>query len=88
MTQTLITPAHEKAGGGSAVARTNRISHPNVELLADMTVAQRNAVFRYLARFPDLDDAQIFYAYGHAYELAAKAEERAARARRSLALAA
>lgn len=64
MTQTLITPAYEKAGGGSAVARANRISHPNVELLADMTVAQRNAVFRYLARFPDLDDAKIFYAFG------------------------
>ena len=26
----------------------------------------------HLARFPDLDDAQIFYAYGHADELAAK----------------
>ena len=76
MTQTLITPAYEKTGGGSAVARANRISHPNVELLADMTVAQRNAVFRYLARFPDLDDAQIFYAYGHAYELARKDAER------------
>ena len=37
-----------------------------------MTKAQRGAVCRYLARFAELDDAKIFYAYGHADELAAK----------------
>ena len=34
------------------------------------------AVCRYLARFAELDDAKIFYAYGHAYELARKDAER------------
>ncbi|WP_314644407.1 hypothetical protein [Rothia mucilaginosa] len=41
-----------------------------------MTKAQRGAVCRYLARFAELDDAKIFYAYGHADELAAKESAR------------
>ena len=45
-------------------------------MLADMTVAERGAVYRYLARFAELDDAKIFYAYGHAYELARRDAER------------
>jgi len=36
----------------------------------------RGAIYRYLARFAELDDAKIFYAYGHAYELARKDAER------------
>ena len=50
--------------------------HPDPVLLADMTVAERGAVYRYLARFAELDDAKIFYAYGHAYELARRDAER------------
>lgn len=53
-----------------------RVMHPDPVLLSDMTSAERGAVYRYLARFAELDDAKIFYAYGHAYELARKDAER------------
>lgn len=38
----------------------------------------RGAIYRYLARFAELDDAKIFYTYGHADELAAKEAARGA----------
>ena len=69
-----MSPAYdyEPGFGDSAPERSNGITHPNPELLSAMTMAQRGAVCRYLARFAELDDAKIFYAYGHADELAAK----------------
>ena len=60
----MITPAYEPACGGSASAHNYGVTHPDPVLLADMTVAERGAVYRYLARFAELDDAKIFYAYG------------------------
>ena len=73
-----MSPAYdyEPGFGDSAPTRSNGITHPNPELLSAMTMAQRGAVCRYLARFAELDDAKIFYAYGHAYELARKDAER------------
>ena len=72
----MITPAYEPACGGSASVHNYGVTHPDPVLLADMTVAERGAVYRYLARFAELDDAKIFYAYGHAYELSRKDAER------------
>ena len=72
----MITPAYEPACGGSAPVHNYGVTHPDPVLLADMTVAERGAVYRYLARFAELDDAKIFYAYGHAYELARRDAER------------
>lgn len=72
----MITPAYEPACGGSASVHNCGVTHPDPALLADMTVAERGAVYRYLARFAELDDAKIFYAYGHAYELARRDAER------------
>ena len=63
---------YEPEFGDSAPSRDNGITHPDPVLLSSMTKAQRGAVCRYLARFAELDDAKIFYAYGHADELAAK----------------
>ena len=74
----MITPAYEPACGGSASVHNNGVMHPDPVLLADMTVAERGAVYRYLARFAELDDAKIFYTYGHADELAAKEAARGA----------
>ena len=73
-----MSPAYdyEPGFGDSAPERSNGITHPNPELLSAMTMAQRGAVCRYLARFAELDDAKIFYAYGHAYELARRDAER------------
>ena len=76
MTQTIITTAYEPACGGSTVVHNMGVTHPDPVLLSDMTSAERGAVCRYLARFAELDDAKIFYAYGHAYELARKDAER------------
>ena len=56
--------------------RSNGITHPNPELLSAMTMAQRGAVCRYLARFAELDDAKIIYAYTHVNDLVAKEEAR------------
>ena len=67
---------YEPGFGESVTARSNGITHPDPELLSAMTMAQRGAVCRYLARFAELDDAKIFYAYGHAYELARRDAER------------
>ena len=72
VTQTMIAPAYESACGGSASVHNYGVMHPDPVLLSDMTSAERGAVYRYLARFAELDDAKIFYAYGHADELAAK----------------
>ena len=63
----MITPAYEPACGGSASVHNYGVTHPDPE---------RGAVYRYLARFAELDDAKIFYAYGHAYELARRDAER------------
>lgn len=41
-----------------------------------MTMAQRGAVCRYLARFAELDDAKILYAYTHVNDLVAREEAR------------
>lgn len=41
-----------------------------------MTMAQRGAVCRYLARFAELDDAKIIYAYTHVNDLVAREEAR------------
>ena len=60
----------------SASVHNYGVMHPDPVLLSDMTSAERGAVYRYLARFAELDDAKIFYAYGHAYELARKDAER------------
>ena len=75
-----MSPAYdyEPGFGDSAPTRSNGITHPNPELLSAMTMAQRGAVCRYLARFAELDDAKIFYTYGHADELAAKEAARGA----------
>ena len=67
----MITPAYEPACGGSASVHNYGVTHPDPVLLAE-----RGAVYRYLARFAELDDAKIFYAYGHAYELARRDAER------------
>ena len=72
MSFTNITSNYEPEFGNSAPSRDNGITHPDPVLLSSMTKAQRGAVCRYLARFAELDDAKIFYAYGHADELAAK----------------
>ena len=71
----MIAPAYEPACGGSASVHNYGVMHPDPVLLSDMTSAERGAVYRYLARFAELDDAKIFYAYGHAYELARKDAE-------------
>ena len=76
MSFTNITSEYEPGFGNSAPSRDNGITHPDPVLLSSMTKAQRGAVCRYLARFAELDDAKIFYAYGHAYELARKDAER------------
>ena len=76
MSFTNITSDYEPQFGNSAPSRDNGITHPDPVLLSSMTKAQRGAVCRYLARFAELDDAKIFYAYGHAYELARKDAER------------
>ncbi len=76
MSYTNITSDYEPEFGSSAPSRDNGITHPDPVLLSSMTKAQRGAVCRYLARFAELDDAKIFYAYGHAYELARKDAER------------
>ena len=72
MSFTNITSDYEPEFGSSAPSRDNGITHPDPVLLSSMTKAQRGAVCRYLARFAERDDAKIFYAYGHADELAAK----------------
>ncbi|OFN74542.1 DNA mismatch repair protein [Rothia sp. HMSC071B01] len=72
MSFTNIAYDYEPEFGNSAPSRDNGITHPDPVLLSSMTKAQRGAVCRYLARFAELDDAKIFYAYGHADELAAK----------------
>ena len=73
-----MSPAYdyEPQFGDSAPARSNGITHPNPELLSAMTMAQRGAVCRYLARFAELDDAKIIYAYTHVNDLVAKEEAR------------
>ena len=60
MTQTITTPAYEPACGGSASVHNYGVMHPDPVLLSDMTSAERGAVYRYLARFAELDDAKIF----------------------------
>ena len=72
----MITPAYEPACGGSASVHNYGVMHPDPVLLADMTVAERGAVCRYLARFAELDDAKIIYAYTHVNDLVAKEEAR------------
>ena len=72
----MITPAYEPACGGSASVHNDGVMHPDPVLLADMTVAERGAVYRYLARFAELDDAKIIYAYTHVNDLVAKEEAR------------
>ena len=72
----MITPAYEPACGGAASVHNDGVMHPDPVLLSSMTKAQHGAVCRYLARFAELDDAKIFYAYGHADELARKDAER------------
>lgn len=72
----MITPAYEPACGGSASVHNYGVTHPDPVLLADMTVAERGAVYRYLARFAELDDAKILYAYTHVNDLVAKEEAR------------
>ena len=64
MSYTNITSDYEPEFGSSAPSRDNGITHPDPVLLSSMTKAQRGAVCRYLARFAELDDAKIFYAYG------------------------
>lgn len=73
-----MSPAYdyEPGFGDSALERSNGITHPNPELLSAMTMAQRGAVCRYLARFAELDDAKIIYAYTHVNDLVAKEEAR------------
>ena len=73
-----MSPAYdyEPGFGDSAPERSNGITHPNPELLSAMTMAQRGAVCRYLARFAELDDAKITYAYTHVNDLVAKEEGR------------
>ena len=56
----MITPAYEPACGGSASVHNYGVMHPDPVLLSDMTSAERGAVYRYLARFAELDDAKIF----------------------------
>lgn len=72
----MITPAYEPACGGSASVHNYGVTHPDPVLLADMTVAERGAVYRYLARFAELDDAKILYAYTHVNDLVAREEAR------------
>lgn len=67
---------YEPGFGESVTARSNGITHPDPELLSAMTMAQRGAVCRYLARFAELDDAKIIYAYTHVNDLVAKEEAR------------
>ena len=74
----MIAPAYEPACGGSASVHNYGVMHPDPMLLSNMTSAERGAVYRYLARFAELDDAKIFYTYGHADELAAKEAARGA----------
>lgn len=76
MSFTNITSEYEPGFGNSAPSRDNGITHPNPELLSAMTMAQRGAVCRYLARFAELDDAKIIYAYTHVNDLVAKEEAR------------
>ncbi len=78
MSFTNISFDYEPEFGDSAPSRSNGITHPDPELLSALTKAQRNAVCRYLARFTELDDAKIIYAYSHADELATREEARAA----------
>ena len=73
----MIAPAYEPACGGSASVHNYGVMHPDPVLLSDMTSAERGSCLPLLwARFAELDDAKIFYAYGHAYELARKDAER------------
>ena len=73
-----MSPAYdyEPGFGDSAPTRSNGITHPPPEQLSAMTMAQRGAVCRYLARFAELDDAKIIYAYTHVNDLVAKEEAR------------
>ena len=73
-----MSPAYdyEPGFGDSAPERSNGITHPIPQLLAAMPMAQRGAVCRYLARFAELDDAKIIYAYTHVNDLVAKEEAR------------
>lgn len=76
MSFTNITSDYEPQFGNSAPSRDNGITHPDPVLLSSMTKAQRGAVCRYLARFAELDDAKIIYAYTHVNDLVAKEEAR------------
>lgn len=76
MSFTNITSEYEPGFGNSAPSRDNGITHPDPVLLSSMTKAQRGAVCRYLARFAELDDAKIIYAYTHVNDLVAKEEAR------------
>ena len=76
MSFTNITSDYEPEFGSSAPSRDNGITHPDPVLLSSMTKAQRGAVCRYLARFAELDDAKIIYAYTHVNDLVAKEEAR------------
>ena len=76
MSFTNIAYDYEPELGDSAPSRDNGITHPDPVLLSSMTKAQRGAVCRYLARFAELDDAKIIYAYTHVNDLVAKEEAR------------
>ena len=75
VTQTMIASAYEPACGGSASVHNYGVMPPDPRVAFRY---DRGAIYRYLARFAELDDVKIFYAYGHADELAAKEAARGA----------